>query len=66
MKATTKAEVSKTKVIYENKASYAHMATRTHEVTARKLEEAIREKTHKEWRFFTLGCTEVDRVGPHV
>ena len=65
-KATMRAEAGKTKVIYENKASYAQMATRTHEVTARKLEEATREKTHKEWRFFTVGRTEVDRVGPHV
>ena len=65
-KATTKAEAGKTKVIYENKASYVQMATRTHEVTARKLEEATREKTYKEWHFFTVGHTEVDKVGPHV
>ena len=63
-KATTKAEAGKTKVIYENKASYAQMATRTHEVAARELEEATREKTHREWRFFTVGSTEVDGWGP--
>ena len=42
------------------------MATRSHEVTARQLEEATREKTHKEWHFFKVGRTEVDKVGPHV